>query len=72
MSLYCSEAMLHSTTNVYFLLSPMITVLYPTSNYFDSWALHIPLNRQMTPTLILRERHQPPQYLKKNKVIESG
>ena len=46
-------------------------MLYPTSNYFDSWVLHIPLNRQMTPTLILRERHEPTQYLKKNKVLES-
>ena len=57
----------------------MFTTLYPTSNYFlsqftkrDSWVLLIPLNWQKMPSLIIRERHQPPQYLKKSKVIESA
>ena len=73
----CSEVVLQSISNVFFPWRPMLRMLYPTSNYFvsqftkrDSWVLRIPLNRQMTPSLILRERHQPPQYLKKNKVIE--
>ena len=40
------NTVLHSITNVYFLWRPMITMLYPASNYFDSWVFHIPLNRR--------------------------
>ena len=71
----CSEAvLLHSIVNVYFLWKPVFTMLYPATNDFlsqftkrYSWVLCIPLNRQRRFPLILRERHQPPQYLKKRK-----
>ena len=51
---------------IYFVSSSMFTVPYPTSNDFlpqfmkgDSWVLRIPLNQQMTPSLILSKRHHP-------------
>ena len=76
--LYCSEAVLHSIANVYFIRRPLFTMLYPTSNYFlsqfpkrDSWVPHFPLNRQRALSLILKGKAPTTPNLKKNKVLEA-